>query len=311
MQQQDEQISSELPPYTRNGRKFAHAQTTLKKAVFCRGKGLHTGKEIRLTLMPQPADSGILFQRVDLSGTHPFRLTPETLQEAQLATIIASPTEPDVRITTIEHLMAALHALAIDNILIQTDGPEIPIFDGSAQDFVFLLGCAGQKELSAPRRFIRILSPVMIEEKDGAFVSLKPRKKRKFSLTLTIDYKDSVIGSQKIEFTLKQNDFIKDVAPCRTFVKKDDIETLQKQGLALGGSLKNALVIDGHHILNPEGLRRHDEFIRHKLLDAIGDCYCFGYQILGKFEGHKSGHGLNNRLIKTLAMKKEMWQFIS
>ncbi|MDF7675016.1 UDP-3-O-acyl-N-acetylglucosamine deacetylase [Acetobacteraceae bacterium ESL0709] len=286
-------------------------QTTIRNPIFCRGTGLHSGRDITLKLVPQPANSGILFQRVDISHTPPFRLTPESLKGARLSTIIADPDRPEIQIATIEHLMASLHALAIDNILIQLDGPETPIFDGSAQDFAFLLSCAGQKELPAPRRFIKILHPLIIRGENGAFVSLSASKKREFSLKMAIEFSETVIGSQKIAFVLKREDFLKNIASSRTFVSRDEIETLHKQGLALGGSLENALVVEGDHVLNPEGLRSADEFVRHKLLDAIGDSYCMGYQIIGKFDGFKSGHELNNRLIKALAMHKETWQFIS
>ncbi|QHI95753.1 UDP-3-O-[3-hydroxymyristoyl] N-acetylglucosamine deacetylase [Aristophania vespae] len=293
------------------GSKPAIAQTTIKNPIFCRGVGLHSGKDITLKLLPSKEESGIQFQRLDLKHSLPFRLTPQSVIGTKLSTVIASPDFPEARIATIEHLMAALHALEIDNILIQVDGPEIPILDGAALNFLFLLNCAGRQNLKAPRHFIKILHPLMIKGENGSYAAFKPRKNREFKLKIGIKFDNDLIGQQYIKFILQKETFTQEIAFARTFVDFKDIEALKKQGLALGGSLKNALVFKDKTILNPGGLHTQDEFVRHKLLDAIGDSYCFGYQIIGKFEGFKSGHTLNNRLLKALATHKETWRLIS
>lgn len=284
-------------------------QTTLKHPIHCRGIGLHAGQPVLMRLIPAKADTGIRFQRLDKAGSAPFRITPDRIISSPLATVAASPYQADLHVATIEHLMAALHASGIDNLLIQLDGPELPILDGCSQAFLFLLDSAGTAQLETPRRSIEVLRTVHVTGKNGAHARLLPGKAGQLEIALTIDFPAPAIGKQSHEITLSRQSFEQDVAFCRTFVNHQDIAPLQAQGLALGGSLENALVIQHDRILNPGGLRHSEECVRHKILDTIGDLYCAGYTLSCRYEGHKTGHALNNQLLRALFASPENWRF--
>lgn len=205
--------------------------------------------------------------------------------------------------------MAALHACHVDNLLVQLDGPELPILDGCSASFLFLLDSAGHVRLNAPRRSVEVLRPVHVDGRDGAYARLLPGHSGRLTLNLSIDFPAPAIGQQSYQLRLSRRSFERDVAFCRTFVNHQDIASLQAQGLALGGSLDNALVIQHDHVLNPGGLRCNDECVRHKILDAVGDLYCAGYTLSCHYEGHKTGHALNNRLLRALFASPENWRF--
>lgn len=294
----------------------ASQQTTLKNPIYCRGIGLHSGAPALLRLLPATADTGITFQRTDIKNSKPFRITPESITPSPLATVATSPIDPSVYVATIEHLMAALHAAEIDNLLIQLDGAELPILDGCSQDFSFLLQATGRTTLSAPRREIILRKPVRVERENGSFAYITPfnpqaEHSHQLRLFVTIDFPAPAIGRQSYDFTLSPDTFRKEIAFCRTFVNYSDIATLQSQGLARGGSLQNALVIDHDHVLNPGGMRCDNECVRHKILDSIGDLYCSGYRIIGQFTGYKTGHALNNQLLRKIFADPNNWSFTS
>jgi UDP-3-O-[3-hydroxymyristoyl] N-acetylglucosamine deacetylase len=286
-------------------------QHTLRHSISCVGIGLHTGRRIRLALHPAADNTGIVFRRADLNGRAiPARF--DHVVDTRLSTVIGDPTDPALRVATIEHLMSALSGLGIDNALIEVDGPEIPVLDGSAAEFVFLLDCAGLAEQTAPRTVIDILRPVRVTEGD-AFAELRPGREgggreSGLSVTLSIDFPASVIGEQTFVSRIDRQVFRDEIANCRTFTLRQDIEALHAAGLARGGSLDNAIVVDGASVLNPSGLRRPDEFVRHKTIDAVGDLYLAGGAISGVFTGHKSGHALNNRLLRALFADSKAWR---
>ncbi|MXV44678.1 UDP-3-O-[3-hydroxymyristoyl] N-acetylglucosamine deacetylase [Saccharibacter sp. 17.LH.SD] len=287
-----------------------HAQQTLKKPIYCRGVGLHLGVDARLTLLPADVGSGILLQRKDIPEAPPFRLSPESVVSSHLSTVIAPPEHPpSYTISTIEHLMAALHAMEIDNVIIQVEGPEFPILDGCASDYAFLIECAGIVKQNKSRRQIDICRPVEVTTPDGAFARLIPTKGSNLKLSVTIDFPAPVIGKQHYQTTLDRSHFLERIAFCRTFVNYGDIAALKAQGMGMGGSLKNVVVVDGDHVLNPDGLHVQDEFVRHKMIDVIGDLYCSGYRLRGRFEGFKTGHTLNNRLLRALFASQDNWCF--
>lgn len=288
-------------------------QTTLARAIHCQGKGLHSGRPVRLVLSPAPAESGLRFQRLDLPNRPIFRLTPRHIVSTLLSTIAGCDIVSECRIATIEHLLSALHALSIDNVLIQTDAAELPILDGCAEAFSFLIQCAGVTTLCAPRLKIEILRAVQVRNGDAS-ATLSPLPANAapgLYLSLTIAFPQPIIGRQSWGMRLTEEGFLKHIARSRTFVAHEEVSALQARGLALGGSLDNALVIDKDRVLNPGGTRGTDEFVRHKILDAIGDLYCAGHQLIGSFEGALSGHALNNKLLRTLFATPANWRFVT
>lgn len=290
-----------------------HAQRTLRRPIFCKDVGLHTGRHIRMTLLPAAAGTGIQFQRTDIPNTPPFRVNYDAVTHTRLATVIAPSSESAHTITTIEHLMAALYGMEIDNVLVQLSGPELPVLDGSASAFSFLLSCAGFEEQNTVRHLIDVQRSVEVTGPNGEKACLHPhtnRKNQTLDLSLSIDFPAPAIGRQAYHASLSRSRFLKELAFCRTFVNYDEVATLQKQGMALGGSLHNAIVVDHDVIMNPAGLHHPDEFVRHKVLDALGDLYCSGYRICGCFEGVKTGHALNNRLLHALFSSHDHWRFI-
>lgn len=283
-------------------------QTTLASPISCCGIALHSGLTVDLELLPAKADSGIRFQRSDREGSPSFPARYDRIIDTKLSTVVACEVDPSLRVATIEHLMAALHALEIDNALIRVSGPELPVLDGSADAFAFLIRCAGTTTLNEPRRIIEILRNVRVEGENGAFAELRPAQ-RGLSLAISLNFEAAAIGNQRYAMQLDPQRFLEEVSFCRTFVNRKDIEYLQSIGLARGGSLDNAVVVDGENVLNPAGLKIEREFARHKLLDAIGDLYCCGHRLKAGFIGHKSGHKINNELLRAVFTDQRNWRF--
>jgi UDP-3-O-[3-hydroxymyristoyl] N-acetylglucosamine deacetylase len=283
-------------------------QQTLKTSIGCVGVGLHTGQRVNLRLRPASIHTGIVFRRTDLGRDIPARF--DRVADARLSTAVVHPEDPAARVGTIEHLMAALAGTALDNVLIELDGPEVPILDGSASPFVFLIDCAGLIEQDAPRRSIEILRRVRIADGD-AWVELAPPDGARdgLEMTLSIDFAAPAIGQQSISLHLTPESFRHQLSRARTFALARDVEQLRAAGLARGGSLENAVVVDGDRIINPCGLRMDREFVRHKLLDAVGDLALLGSAIHGRFTAHRSGHALNNRLLRTLMAEGSTWRY--
>lgn len=284
-------------------------QTTLANPIHCQGIALHSGVTVNLVLSPAPANTGVRFQRSDIEGSPSFPALYDHIVDTRLSTVVACKTDPTRRVATIEHLMAALNACEIDNILISVSGPELPVLDGASDAFAFLIRCAGRRMLDTPRQVIEILRDVRVEGENGAFAELRPAQ-RGLSLAISLSFAAQAIGNQRYAMQLDEHRFMEEVAFCRTFVNRQDIEYLQSIGLARGGSLDNAVVVDGENILNPAGLKIEREFARHKLLDAIGDLYCAGHRMQAGFIGHKSGHALNNRLLRAVFADAANWRFV-
>ena len=268
-------------------------QKTIRESVSISGVGLHKGTRVTLTLSPARANTGIRFVRSDLPGSLEIQANVNSVHSTTLATTLASG---DTKISTVEHLMSALWSLGIDNIICSVDGEEIPILDGSALPFVQLLQKAGLKTQRSPRRYLVVHKTIELHSGDK-WAILRPS--REFRIRYSIDFPHPVIGKQDFEFN-SHTDFMKEIAPCRTFGFLKDVERMQAMGLALGGSLQNAVVLDEVKALNPDGLRFTNEFVRHKVLDAIGDLSLIGYPILGEIELHRAGHELQTRLVQEL-----------
>jgi UDP-3-O-[3-hydroxymyristoyl] N-acetylglucosamine deacetylase len=289
------------------------SQRTLRAAISCVGTGLHSGRKVNLTLHPAPTGAGIVFRRTDLARSAPAgqpddRDIPaifDHVADTRLCTLLASPARPDLRVGTVEHLLAALSGLGISNVLITLDGPEVPILDGSAACFTFLIECAGVHEQAAPASAIEITRVVRVSEGD-AFAELRPGGPG-LDMTMTIDFEARAIGVQSLSVPLSPQAFSGILARARTFTLASDVAAMRDAGLALGGSLDNAVVVDGTRVLNPGGLRMEDEFVRHKLLDAVGDLALAATTLHGRFVGHKSGHALNNRLLHALFADDANW----
>lgn len=276
-------------------------QKTLKAAIHCRGVGLHTGARVNMNLQPAASGTGIIFRRADLGGTeipaHWHNIVPSTL---------CTTIEKDgAKVATIEHLMAAFAGLEIDNAVVELDGPEVPVMDGSAAPFVFLIECAGIVEQAAPRRGVKVLKPINVGAA-GSSAALVPADSVRVSFA--IDFASSAIRQQESSYEVDADNFKREISRARTFGFLDDVERLRQAGLARGGSLENAVVISGDRVLNKEGLRYDDEFVRHKMLDALGDLYLAGGPIMGHFHGLRSGHALNHQLLATLFADPAAWR---
>jgi UDP-3-O-[3-hydroxymyristoyl] N-acetylglucosamine deacetylase len=285
----------------------AWCQQTLKAPISCVGVGLHQGHRASLTFRPAPVDHGIVFRRTDIGVNIPARF--DRVVDTRLATVIA---DDDARIGTIEHVMAALAGYGIDNAVVEVDGPEPPILDGSASPFVFLLDCAGVVAQEAPRAKIAIVRPVRVSDGD-AFAELRPAGPGTAGLdmALSIDFPAVAIGRQALSLRLTPDTFRHELARARTFTLAQEIDQLRAAGLARGGSLENAVVVDQARVLNVAGLRMPDEFVRHKLLDAGGDLALAGAPLHGRFVAHRSGHTLNHRLLQALFADRSAWQEIT
>lgn len=279
-------------------------QRTLKAAIDCVGTGVHSGRRVSLTLRPAEAGTGIVFRRTDLGIDIPARF--DRVIETRLCTVLALPDQPAMRLGTVEHLMAALAGCGVDNAIAEIDGPELPIIDGSAAPLVFLIDCAGIVEQDAPRVEIEILRTVRVQEGE-AFAELRPGGAG-FHMALSIEFRAEAIGRQALSLRLTPDSFRSELSRARTFTDAAEIDQLRAAGLARGGSLENAVVVDSTQVLNPGGLRMPDEFVRHKLLDAVGDLALAGAPLRGRFVAHRSGHTLNNRLLRAMFADPAAWR---
>ncbi len=282
-------------------------QRTLKNVIRATGVGLHTGEKVYLTLRPAAVDTGIVFRRVDLDPVVELRADPNQVGDTRLSTALQ---EGDVSVSTIEHLMSALAGLGIDNVYVEITSPEVPIMDGSAAPFVFLVQSAGVIEQTAPKKFIRVKKPIKIEDGDK-WAKFEPFEGFKVSFAIDFDHPIFAKSPQKATVDFSTTSFVKEVSRARTFGFMHEVEALREAGLALGGSHDNAIVMDSYTILNDDGLRYEDEFVKHKILDAIGDLYLLGHQLIGAFSAYKSGHALNNKLLRALIAQPDAWELVT
>ena len=281
-------------------------QRTLQAPIHCSGVGLHTGAVINMTLIPADPNTGILFRRTDLkNGARDIPARFDAVIDTRLCTTIGN--DHNGSVATIEHLMAALAGCGVDNAVIEIDGPEVPVMDGSSEPFVFLIDCAGVVEQSAERSVVRVKRPVRVDQGDG-FAALEPG--RRFTMSMGIDFDSRAIGRQEIFLEVSDLTFKRELSQARTFGFLHEVEAMRAAGLARGGSLENAVVIDGDTVMNSEGLRYEDEFVRHKALDCIGDLSLAGAPILGHFKGSRTGHGLNNLLLRELFTDKDNYDLV-
>ena len=284
-------------------------QTTLQCSVRFTGVALHSGHDVTLDVQPAPAGHGIVFERQDLSGPSAERrvtVGPQALIEASLCTLIGNP--QGVTISTIEHLMAALSGCGIHNALITLDGPEVPILDGSSRPFVTAFVEAGVQTQNAPLMALRVLRPVEVRMND-AWARLEPAEQ--LSIAFEIDFPDAAIGHQQLELELCNGTFVRELSDCRTFCRQSDVDFMRANGLALGGTYENAVVVEGADVLSPGGLRRTNEAVRHKMLDAMGDLAVAGAPILGRYVGHRAGHTLTGRLVRALLADPLAFEWIA
>lgn len=279
-------------------------QRTLSNVIRATGVGLHTGEKVFLTLKPAPVDTGIVFYRVDLDEPVEIKATPESVTETIMSTTIESN---GTKISTVEHLMSAFAGMGVDNAYVELSTHEVPIMDGSAAPFVFLLQSAGIAEQNKAKEFIRIKKPLEVHDGDK-WVKLEPFNG--FKVTFTIDFDHPIFKNtvQHATVDFSTTSFIKEVSRARTFGFMDQLETLRNAGLARGGSFDNAIVMDSFNILNDDGLRYKDEFVKHKILDAVGDLYLLGHPLIGAFSAHKSGHALNNQILRQLLARQDAWE---
>ena len=284
-----------------------HRQKTTVAPAIIAGVGVHTGDRVRLAVRPAPAGTGIVFVRTDIKDRdNRIPVSGEAVVDARLNTMIENAA--GVRLSTIEHLMAAFSALGVSNAVVEVDGPELPILDGSALQFVQLLDRAGFRRQEAPVRYIEILEPIRVEDGDKT-AALLPCDR--FEMRFEIDFATPVIGNQVVDFVVDEETFRTEIMAARTFGFAHEVEALRRAGLARGGSHENAVVIDGDQILNPGGLRMEREFVKHKALDAIGDLYVLGAPLLGRYEGVKAGHAINNLLVRELLANPQAWREVT
>ena len=282
-------------------------QRTLKTSVKATGVGLHSGEKVELTLRPAQPDTGIVFRRLDLPQPADVRADAYKVGDTRLCSTLE---EGDVKVATVEHLMSALAGLGVDNAYVDLTGPEVPIMDGSASPFVFLIQSAGIVEQRTAKRFIRILKPVEVNEGDK-WARFEPFAGFKLSFSIVFNHPVFEKSSQQASIDFAETSYVKEIARARTFGFMQDVETLRANGLAMGGSLENAVVMDEFRVLNTDGLRYADEFVKHKILDAIGDLYLLGHPVIGAFSAHKSGHGLNNALLRAVLSQADAWEYVS
>lgn len=282
-------------------------QRTLKNVIRATGVGLHTGQKIRLTLSPAPVDHGIVFRRVDLDPVVEIVAHAHQVGDTTLSTSLGTG---DVQVSTVEHLLSAMAGIGIDNAVIDVDGPEVPLMDGSAGPFVFLLQSAGIKDQDAPKKFIRILREVEVKDGDK-FASFRPFNG--FKVAFSIDFDHPVFRDKPLtaEIDFSTTSYVKEVSRARTFGFVHEFEYMRSRGLARGASVDNAIAVDDFSILNEDGLRYEDEFVKHKILDAIGDLYLLGNSLIGEFRAHKSGHALNNLLLRELIANEDAWEVVT
>ena len=285
-------------------------QKTLAQEVQTTGIGLHSGRKVKLVLRPAPVNTGVVFRRMDVDANLDITTAPEHVIDTRMATTLANPSNLAARVLTIEHLMSALAGLGVDNVIVEVNAPEIPIMDGSATSFVYLITTAGVVEQDALRRFIRIKQSVQVTDGDK-IARLDPYFGFKTRFDIEFDHPaiDETGTHCEVDFT--GDAFVRQISRARTFGFIQDVEALRGLGLAQGGNLANAIVLDEYKILNPEGLRYDDEFVKHKILDAIGDLYLLGHSLIGSFSGHKTGHALNNALLRALLNDKSAWEEVT
>ncbi len=282
-------------------------QRTLKNVIRATGVGLHSGETVYLTLRPAAPNTGIIFRRVDLDPIVEIAAKAENVGETSLSTALI---ENGQKVSTVEHLLSAFAGLGIDNAYIDLNAPEVPIMDGSAGPFVFLIQSAGIEEQAVAKQFIRITKPVLLEDGDK-WAKFEPFDGFKVSFTIDFDHPAFTGRPQQVDVDFSSTSFVREVSRARTFGFMKDIEKLRENNLALGGSLDNAIVVDDYRVVNEDGLRYEDEFVRHKVLDAIGDLYLLGYSLIGAFNGYKSGHEVNNKLLRKLLAEKDCWELVS
>jgi UDP-3-O-[3-hydroxymyristoyl] N-acetylglucosamine deacetylase len=282
-------------------------QRTLKSVIRATGVGLHTGEKVAMTLRPAPADTGIVFRRIDLPVPVDIVADPFKVTDARLCSMLEAN---GVKVATVEHVMSAFAGLGIDNAYVDLTGSEVPIMDGSASPFVFLIQSAGIEQQPAAKRFFRIRSAVEVRDGDK-WARFEPFDGFKLSFSIEFDHPAFERSAQTASVDFANTSYVKEVARARTFGFIQDVEALRDSGLALGGSLENAIVVDEYRVLNAEGLRYGDEFVKHKLLDAIGDLYLIGHPLIGYFSAHKSGHALNNRLLRETLASKDAWEWVT
>ena len=280
-------------------------QRTLKKAISATGVGLHNGEKVTLTLRPAAPDTGIVFKRVDLPLPNEIKATPDAVRDTRMCSALESD---GARVATVEHIMSALAGLGIDNIYIDVDASEIPIMDGSSGPFVFLLQEAGITEQDAPKKFIRVKKTVEVVEGDK-WVRFEPYHGFKIDFTIAFNHPVFEHSGNNVKIDFAVDSYIKEISRARTFGFMHEVEYLRSNGLARGGSLENAIVLDEYRVLNTDGLRYDDEFVKHKVLDAIGDLYMLGHPVLGAFYAYKSGHTLNNQLLRVLLQDESAWEY--
>lgn len=282
-------------------------QRTLKQSISATGVGLHSGEKVTLTLKPAPADHGVVFKRIDLPDTPALRVTPTAVNDTRLSSALEFS---GARVATVEHLMSALAGLGVDNVLIELTAAEVPIMDGSSGPFIYLLQTAGLAELESPKQFVRILKTVEVQDGDK-WAKFTPH--HGFKAEFTIDFAHPVFefSGKTVTIDYDSQSYVDEISRARTFGFMHEVEYLRANGLAKGGSLDNAIVLDEYKVLNGGGLRYDDEFAKHKVLDAIGDLYMLGYPILGQFTAFKSGHALNNQLLRALLADPSAWEYCS
>ena len=282
-------------------------QRTLKNVIRATGVGLHTGKKVLLTLRPASANTGIIFRRVDLDPSVEIPAKPKYVGDTSLSTTLV---KDNIRISTVEHLLSALAGFGIDNVFVDLTADEVPIMDGSAGPFVFLIQSAGIVEQNAAKEFLRIKEKVRVD-KDEKWAMFEPFDGFKVGFSIEFDHPVFNQNNCHAEIDFSTTSFVKEVSRARTFGFMRDVELLRQKNLVLGGSLDNAVVVDDYRILNEDGLRYADECVKHKILDAIGDLYLLGHSLIGAFKGHKSGHALNNTLIRELLLNEDAWELVS
>ena len=286
-------------------------QRTLANKIKAKGIGLHTGHESVMTLRPAPVNTGIVFRRVDCSPEVEFIVSPGIVGETMLCTtIVNSNNEKVIKIATIEHLMSALAGVGIDNVYIDISSDEVPIMDGSSSHFIFLLQSAGVEIQDAPKKFVRILKPVRVENEKGGWAEFAPYEGYRLNFSIDFAHPAFQQTAEKMTLEFSSTSYFKEVSRARTFGFMEDMETLRAKNLGLGASLKNAIGLDESGVMKVEGLRDKDEFVRHKILDAVGDLYMLGHPIIGEFTAHKSGHALNNQLLRALLSQPDAYELI-
>jgi UDP-3-O-[3-hydroxymyristoyl] N-acetylglucosamine deacetylase len=282
-------------------------QRTLKNIIRATGVGLHTGDKVYMTLRPAAPNTGIVFRRTDLNPPVELHSRPENVGDTRLSTTLMNG---DVRVSTVEHLLSAMAGLGIDNAYVDLSAPEVPIMDGSAGPFVFLIQSAGIEEQDAAKRFIRIKKPVIVQDGDK-WAKLEPFDGFKVGFSVEFDHPLFNKRNSQAEMDFSTTSFVKEVSRARTFGFMRDIEMLRERNLTLGGSMDNAVVLDDYRVLNEDGLRYDNEFVKHKILDAIGDIYMLGHSLIGAYSAHKSGHELNNKLLRSLMADATAWEEVS